>query len=72
MNIVNTVEDKWMTMYPWPIEIMYDRVLELLSHELKYPGTKWILHQIKSRKPGEPPSKFNFRINTSGISKYCT
>ena len=33
-SIENLVENMWLTIYPRPIEIMYDQVSEFIFHEL--------------------------------------
>ena len=35
MKIANLVETTWLSRYPWPSEIMYDREYEFLGLELK-------------------------------------
>ena len=34
-TIENLVETTWLVRYPWPVDIMYDRVGEFLGHNFK-------------------------------------
>ena len=34
-TIKNLVETTWLVRYPWPVDIMYDRVGEFLGHKFK-------------------------------------
>ena len=37
ITITNLVETKCLTMYPWTMEITYDRVSEFIGHEFRKP-----------------------------------
>ena len=35
MTIANLVETPWLVLYPWPVEITYDRGGGFLGHQFK-------------------------------------